>query len=89
MKKNDYLLLTATSAYSLLFFQQNAGINFLIFSVVLITILLLKNKNLLKQRTWLWSAALCLISASCVFVHSSSLAIIAYVELAISFRFFL
>ena len=79
MKKNDYLLLTATGAYSLLFFQQNAGINFLIFSVVLITILLLKNKNLLKQRTWLWSAALCLISASCVFVHSSSLAIIANV----------
>ena len=79
MKKNDYLLLTATGAYSLLFFQQNAGINFLIFSVVLITILLLKNKNSVRHRKWVWSAALCLISASCVFLHSSALAIIANV----------
>jgi hypothetical protein len=77
MKKNDYLLLTATGAFSLLFFQQNAGINFLIFSVVLITILLLKNKNLVRQQKWLWSAALCLISATSVFVHSSALAIVA------------
>lgn len=77
MKKNDYLLLTATGAYSMLFFQQNAGINFLIFSVVLITILIIKNKHLLNHKKWLWSAALCLISATSVFVHSSALAIIA------------
>ena len=79
MKKNDYLLLTATSAYSILFFQQNAGINFLIFNIILISILIFRNKLLLNQKKWLWSASLCLISASCIFVHSSTLAIIANV----------
>lgn len=77
MKKNDYLLLIATGAYSMLFFQQNAGINFLIFSVLLITVLIIKNKHLLSHKKWLWSATLCLISATSVFVHSSALAIIA------------
>ncbi len=77
MKKNDYLLLTATGAYSFLFYQQNAGINFLLFTIILITILVLKNINLLKNKKWLWSALICLISAISVFVHSSALSIIA------------
>lgn len=77
MKKNDYLLLTATGAYSFLFYQQNAGINFLLFTIVLLAILVLKNINLIKNKKWIWSAAMCLISAVAVFVHSSALSIIA------------
>lgn len=77
MKKNDYLLLTATGAYSFLFYQQNAGINFLLFTVILLIILIVKNTNLLKNKKWIWSAAMCLISAVAVFVHSSALSIIA------------
>ena len=77
MKKNDYLLLTAIAAYSFLFYQQNAGINFLLFTIIFIGILIIKNKNLVFQKKWCWSAALCLISASCVFIHSSGLSILA------------
>lgn len=77
MKKNDYLLLTATGAYSFLFYHQNAGINFLLFTIVLLVILSLKNTSLLKNKKWLWSAAMCLISAVTVFIHSSALSIIA------------
>ncbi len=77
MKKNDYLLLTATGAYSCLFYQQNAGINFLLFTIVLLVILLVRNVNLLKNKKWIWSALMCLISAATVFVHSSALSIIA------------
>lgn len=79
MKKNDYLLLVATGAYSFLFYQQNAGINFLLFNIVLLVVLILKNMNLLKNKKWIWSALMCLVSAVAIFVHSSALSIIANV----------
>jgi len=76
MKTNDYLLLTATGAYSFLFYQQNAGINFLLFNIILVAILVFKNKKLLSYNKWIWSALLCLVSAICIFMHSSALSII-------------
>ena len=79
MKKNDYLLLAATGAYSFLFYQQNAGINFLLFTMTLLVVLIIRNVNLLKQKKWLWASAMCLISSGAVFVHSSALSIIANV----------
>lgn len=79
MKKNDYLLLTATGAYSFLFYQQNAGINFLLFTITLLVIISIGNTELLKNKKWLWSAALCLVSAVSVFINSSALSIIANV----------
>lgn len=77
MKTNDYLLLTATGAYSFLFYQQNAGINFLLFTIIFLTVLFIRNKELVKQKKWLWAALLCVIAATSVFVHSSALSIIA------------
>lgn len=79
MKKNDYLLLTAISAYSFLFFQQNAGINFLLFNIILLGILIIRDSGLLKNNKWVWGATLCMISAVSVFIHSSVLSIIANV----------
>jgi hypothetical protein len=77
MKYNDYAIITATAAYSYLFFEQNAGINFLIFSMFLIAIFVIRNRQLTKQKKWLWAAAMTLISAVCVFINSSALSIIA------------
>src|ERR1700752_3136878 len=77
MKTNDYLLLTATGAYSFLFFEQNAGINFLLFNAIFITILAIKNTQVLSNRKWWWSVALCLVSSISIFIHSSVLSIIA------------
>jgi hypothetical protein len=79
MKTNDYLLLAATGAYSFLFYQQNAGINFLLFTITLLIILIVKNIKLLLYKKWIWSALLCLFSSICVFIHSSSLSIIGNV----------
>jgi hypothetical protein len=79
MKKNDYLLLSATAAYSFLFYRQAAGINFLLFTVIFIILLILKNVKLLKSKKWLFSALLCFLSAISVFVHSSDLSIIGNV----------
>jgi hypothetical protein len=77
MKTNDYHLITTTAAYSYLFFEQNAGINFLIFNVLLIISFLIKNKQLITQKKWLWAAGMLLISGIGIFVHSSDLSIIA------------
>lgn len=77
MKKNDYLLLIATAAYSFLFYHQTAGLNYLLFNLVFLTVLLLRNMRLLNYTKWLWAAGMCVLSAACVFVHSSDLSIIA------------
>lgn len=77
MKSNDYLLVTATAGYSYLFYEQNAGINFLVFNILLIAIYLIRNKELLKKRNWIWATIMALVSAASIFVHSSALAIIA------------
>lgn len=77
MKRNDYLLLAATAAYSFLFYRQTAGINFLLFTVIFITLLVLKNVKLLRSKSWMWSALLSLVSSIAVFVNSSDLSILA------------
>lgn len=77
MKTNDYLLITATVGYSYLFYNQNAGINFLIFNLLLIYILIYRNKTLIKNKKWIATSVLCLISSVGIFLNSSSLAIIA------------
>lgn len=76
MKTNDYLLISATAAYSFLFYEQNAGINFLIFSVLLIAFLLIRNKDLIRNKKWVLTAIMVLFSSVCIFIHSSALAII-------------
>ncbi|MBS1637630.1 MAG: DUF4173 domain-containing protein [Bacteroidetes bacterium] len=80
MKTNDYLLLTATAAYSYLFFQQNPGINFPVFNLLLILLLAVKNRDVIFNKKWLWSAGMCLVSSACIFVHNSELSIIANVS---------
>lgn len=69
--------MTGTLGYSYLFYKQNAGINFLVFTILLITIFLIRNRELAKQKKWLWAAGLCLVSAVSIFINSSALAIIA------------
>jgi len=79
MKSNDRLLAAGTAAYSYLFYEQNAGINFLIFNLVFISMLLYRDKNLLQNKTWLLAAGMCLLSATGIVLHSSALAMIANV----------
>lgn len=77
MKTNDRLLILATAAYSYLFYEQNAGINFLLFNLLFAGILLYRNKELVKQKNWVFALLLCLVSASSIVLYSSALAIIA------------
>lgn len=77
MKTNDRLLIIATAAYSLLFYKQNAGINFLLFDLVFIGVLLARDPGLIRKRQWLLSTGMCLLPATGILLNSSALAILA------------
>lgn len=79
MKKNDLLLLTAVALYSYLFYHQTAGINFLLFTIGLILLLLLKNgfyRNLLNIPWWCTVMG-SILSAVCILLYGSTLPVIA------------
>lgn len=77
MKKNDWLLLVSVLLYSYLFYEQSAGINFLLFNIALVVGLLIKNPASLKEKSWLAAAVGSLISSACIMYYSSPLAILA------------
>ncbi|MEQ1734195.1 MAG: DUF4173 domain-containing protein [Bacteroidia bacterium] len=79
MKKNDWILATAVATYSFLFYEQTAGINFLLFNSVVIALLLIKNATLISNKNWILAALGSLLSALCIGIYDSSLAIIANV----------
>lgn len=56
MKKNIILVLLATAAFSYLFYEQEPGINQLVFSIVLTTLFALNNPPMTHQPKW-WLAA--------------------------------
>lgn len=77
MKKNDWLLFISIALYSFLFYEQTAGINFMLFSIVLIAALYIKDNALLKSKSWLLVAAGSLLSGICVAIYGNELSIIA------------
>jgi hypothetical protein len=80
MKLQNILLFFAVVAYSCLFYQQTAGINFLIFSGLLISFSAVCNPHLIKNRNWQISALGSFLTALMIFWHHSQLAVIAHVS---------
>src|SRR6476660_3192771 len=78
MKKNDWLLVCAVAAYSYLFYEQQAGINYLIFTLILLGLILIQTKTeIFKKATWQITAAASVLSAINVVLVNSGLAVIA------------
>lgn len=77
MKKNNLILATAVALYSLLFYQQSPGINFLLFSLALVVLLLIRNTSLLKNKLWLCAAIGSLLSGACLAYSGNTLSLIA------------
>ncbi len=75
MKKNDWSILLSVLLYSILFYRQTAGINFLIFNLSIVGLLLYRNKSLVKNKVWLSVAFGTLLSSFCIFMYGSALAI--------------
>jgi Leucine-rich repeat (LRR) protein len=71
MKKNDLLLLISVVLYSWMFYHQSLGVNFLLFSVSLIVLQLIRNKALLKDTSWYVAAAGAIVSGVCVMLYGT------------------
>jgi hypothetical protein len=75
MKKNDWAILLSVLLYSILFYKQSAGVNFLLFSTALVALLAWRDSSLLKSKAWLSVAAGTLVSSFCIFMYGSPLSI--------------
>src|SRR5712691_5330624 len=75
MKKNDWLFIACIFFYNFLFWKQDFGINVLLMNLVLIGALLLKDKTILQNRFWLFSAGAALASSFCFSWYGNFLSI--------------
>lgn len=79
MKKKNIFILISLFAYCLLFYQQSAGINVLLFSILMITGLLILDKTLIKNKNWILVAIGVVITSVSSFLYGSTLACIGNV----------
>ena len=77
MKRNDWILASAVLMYSLMFYNQTAGINFLFFSIGIIICLLIKDATLISKANWRIAALGSVLSGVCVALHGNTLAVVA------------
>ncbi len=77
MKKNDFIFLASVFIYSYLFWQQMPGLNFFLFTGILLFAQLLMNKQIIKNRNWILAAAGSLCSSFCVMYYGNTLGILA------------
>lgn len=79
MKRYDWFILSGTALFSVLFYNQSAGLNFLLFTAFMISALGALNPQLLKSKRWWYYACCHLLTAAFVFYHSSTLSIFSWV----------
>ncbi|MES2140811.1 MAG: DUF4153 domain-containing protein [Bacteroidota bacterium] len=77
MKKNDWILIASVAAYSYLFYQQNLGINFLVFTISLIILLFLRNKKVYQNKSSIVAAIGAVLSAFCIAYYGNGLSFLA------------
>lgn len=77
MKKNDFLLLPAALGFTILFYEQNPGLNYILFSCLLIGLLSAFNPQKLKDKNWWYYVIAVMITSCAVFMVNSALSIFA------------
>lgn len=75
MKRNDWLYILCVALYSFLFYQQTAGLNCLLFSIAIVASLGWIRRDTFRNKHWMVSALLVLISGFAVYLNGSRLAI--------------
>lgn len=75
MKKNDWALLISVFVYGGLFYDQDAGLNFLLFNLLIVGLLIFRQTDLVKNKTWVSVAAGALASSFFIYMYGSALAI--------------
>lgn len=79
MKKNDWILIIGSGLYSFFFYNEVPGINFLIFTVLAILLLLLKNPTNLRRPAWIIAATGSIATAGCLMWYGTFLALLGNV----------
>lgn len=79
MKKTDWKIFIAAIVYTLLFYKQESGLNFLIFSILITALSFIQYPENIKKPAWLAVAAGTLISGFMVFKLGTNLPILANV----------
>jgi len=79
MKKNDVLLVISVAIYSYLFYSQTPGVNFLLFTLALVAVMLIRNWTLILNRAWVACALGSILSGICVTIYGDLLPVFANV----------
>ena len=82
---NKWVLIVVTLAFGYLFFEQEYGLNVLIFNMLIITISLSLKPFLLNKNSTLATAIASLISATIVVIINSNVAIVANAVILLTF----
>jgi len=77
MKKNDIIFLLSAISYSILFYKQNAGLNFFLFTILLCCLLLVFNPKKGFDKHWWYYAGLSIFTGCMVVCINSALSIFA------------
>ena len=79
MKRNDWKIIIGSIAFTYLFYQQGAGINFLIFAIIASLFLFLNNTENILKPSVIVSFLGTILSAVFVYIYGTSLPIISFV----------
>jgi len=77
MKKNDWILTISVVLYSFLFYKQSLGINFLFFNLFVVASLLIRDRELLKNKYWIITAIASIVSSVCILLYGNLLSFFA------------
>ncbi|MEI7597183.1 MAG: DUF4153 domain-containing protein [Bacteroidota bacterium] len=77
MKRKDLCLIIATAIYSFLFYRQSAGINFLLFSIVLTIMQIVLSPNWKTNKKIIVAAIASILSGVSVMLYGNTLAVIS------------
>lgn len=77
MKTKNILVLIGSIAYSYLFYEESAGINFLLINLLLIIGSIVLDSKLIQEKAFLAISLGCIISSTMIMVYSYQLGIIA------------
>lgn len=76
MNKKDWAIIIGASIYSFLFYDQGAGLNLLLFSVLVVGIFIYLDKHILQKKVWIVVATLTIFSGLFVFLYGSALSVL-------------
>ena len=77
MKKNDWIITGSVALYTYLFYQQSAGINFMLFTIGAIALLIVKDQHIIKRLSWIAAAIGTILTAACIAYYGNTLSFIA------------